>query len=47
MTATDINVALKGRVGSRNLADGNEDTARWDQHGGIVNAMGGKLRSDQ
>lgn len=42
MTATDINVALKGRVGSRNLGDGNEDTARWDQHGGIVNAMGGK-----
>lgn len=38
---TDVTVLLKGRVGSRNLGDGNEDAARFDQHGSMVANLGG------
>lgn len=38
---TDVNVYLKGRVGARTLGDGNEDSARLDQHGAMAANLGG------
>lgn len=39
---TDVNVYLKGRVGSRSMGDGNEDAARLDQHGAMIGSVAGQ-----